>query len=217
MIRLEGVCKRFKSGKVVADDIWLTLPPGQAIALLGANGAGKSSLLALIAGTMRPDRGRVTVRGSVSWPVGFQGSFHPDLTGRQNTRFVARSYGADTNDLIDFTERVSELGPSFDQPVRHYSSGERARLGFAVSMGIPFDTYLVDEVISVGDARFRRKSAMLLRARLRQAGAIIVSHAAEQLDALCSSAALLHEGRLTYFDNLAEAQSTYARLLGGVR
>ena len=209
MIVLEDLWKRFPSGPLVAQGIDAVFPAGQATALLGRNGAGKSSLLAMIAGTLRPDAGRVIRQGAVSWPVGFAGAFHPDLTGAQNTRFVARVYGVDSDALLAFVREVSGLGDAMRQPVRRYSSGMRARLGFAISMGIPFDMYLVDEVTAVGDAAFRRETSELLKARLGQAGAIVVSHAPAQLRGLWTAGAVLEDGRLRMFDDLDEAIAVY--------
>ncbi|MFP7675571.1 ABC transporter ATP-binding protein [Marivita sp. S0852] len=209
MIVLRDVWKRFSGGPAVAQGISAVFPGGQATALLGCNGAGKSSLLAMLAGTLRPDAGRVERGGTVSWPVGFAGAFHPDLTGAQNTRFVARVYGVDSSGLLEFVRAVSGLEDAMRQPVRRYSSGMRARLGFAISMGIPFDMYLVDEVTAVGDAAFRRETAALLKARLGQAGAIVVSHAPAQLRAVCTAGAVLQEGRLRMFEDLEEAIAVY--------
>jgi capsular polysaccharide transport system ATP-binding protein len=209
MIVLHDLWKRFPGGTLVAQGISARFPAGRATALLGRNGAGKSSLLAMIAGTLRPDAGRVERQGRVSWPVGFAGAFHPDLTGAQNTRFVARVYGVDSGALLSFVRDVSGLGDAMRQPVRRYSSGMRARLGFALSMGIPFDMYLVDEVTAVGDAAFRRETADLLRARLGQAGAIVVSHAPAQLRGLCTAGAVLEDGRLRMFEDLEEAIAVY--------
>ncbi|MFP7572447.1 ABC transporter ATP-binding protein [Marivita sp. S2033] len=209
MIALQEVWKRFPGGPVVAEGLNAVFPKGQATALLGRNGAGKSSLLAMIAGSLRADAGRVLRHGTVSWPVGFAGAFHPDLSGAQNTRFVARVYGVDSRGLLNFVREVSGLDEAMRQPVRRYSSGMRARLGFAISMGIPFDMYLVDEVTAVGDAAFRRESSALLKARLGQAGAIVVSHAPAQLRGLCSAGAVLENGKLRMFDDLEAAISVY--------
>jgi len=168
MIRFENLTKSFRlrgERKVVIDHLNLTLPTGRSLALLGRNGAGKSTLLQMIAGTMRPDSGRVVSDGSISWPVGFAGSFHRDLTGAENVRFIARIYGVDTDGLLAFVEDFAELGKFFHMPVRSYSSGMRSRLTFGASMGIHFDTYLVDEVTATGDAAFRRKSQAVFRAR----------------------------------------------------
>lgn len=205
MIRLENLTKTFVLNgqrKTVARNINVTFPTGAAVALLGRNGAGKSTLLAMIAGTQDPTEGRVVSDGSISFPVGFSGSFHPDLTGAQNTRFVARIYGADTDELCAFVEEFAELGVHFHLPFRTYSSGMRSRLAFGVSMGIHFDTYLVDEITAVGDAAFRAQSSAIFRDRMRYAGAVMVSHSMAQVRQLCDAAAVLEDGTLTYYDDL---------------
>lgn len=208
MIRLENLSKTYVlqgASKVVADQINMEFTSGASVALLGRNGAGKSTLMRMIAGGLSPDRGRIVLRGSVSWPVGFQGSFHPDLTGAQNSRFVARIYGVDTGELLYFVEDFAGLGAHFHQPVRRYSAGMKARLAFALSMGIHFDTYLIDEVTSVGDGTFRQKSQAVLRTRLQRSGALIVSHSMEMIRALCQSGVVLEQGRLEYFDDIEAA------------
>jgi len=212
MIRLEGVSKAFRlraEWKVILDDVSLTLPSGRALALLGRNGAGKTTLLQMISGTTQPDRGRVATMGAVSWPVGFGGSLHGDLTGAQNTRFIARIYGVEPAGLLDF----AELGGHFHMPIRSYSAGMKSRLGFAMSMGIPFDTYLVDEVTAVGDAAFRRKSKAVFRERIRSASAIMVSHNLAELRDYCDAALLLEAGELHYFPDLNEAIATHKAML----
>lgn len=208
MIELVGVSKRFGRGPrtvVVARDVCMTFPTGRCVALIGRNGAGKSTLLRMIAGTVEPDRGQVRRAGSVSWPVGFAGAFHADLSGAQNAKFLARAYGVDTGALAEFVNDFAELGRQFDQPLKTYSSGMRARFAFGMSMGLPFDTYLIDEVTSVGDAAFRRKSTDLLAARLQTSGAVVVSHGKGMLRRLCDCAVVLEDGYLTYFDDLEDA------------
>lgn len=205
MIVLKELYKRYTvDGKhtTVADHIDLTLPSRTSIALLGANGAGKSSLLRMIGGTMNPTTGSVEVQGSVSWPVGFAGNFHPDLTGSQNTRFIARVYGVDTDELVDFVRGFSGLGYHMELPTRTYSSGMRSRLAFGVSMGIDFDTYLVDEVTSVGDQNFRQKSSEVFKERLESRAAIVVSHSNPTLRELCTAGMILKDGQLTYYDDV---------------
>ena len=216
MLRFENVSKSFAlpvGRKLIADRITLGIPQGRSMALLGRNGAGKSSLLRLIAGTLQPDQGRIHVAGQVSWPVGFMGSFHPDLTGAQNVRFVARIYGVETAALVDFARDFSELEAQFEQPVRQYSSGMKSRLAFAMSMGIRFDTYLVDEITSVGDLAFRRKSETLLRQRLEHSGAVVVSHSMDLLRRICDCGAVLEDGRLHFFENIEAALSHYENAL----
>lgn len=208
MIRLENLSKIFRidgQRKVVADRINVTFPSGAVVGLLGRNGAGKSTLLQMIAGSQDPTSGRIVATGTVSWPVGLAGSFHGDLTGAQNTRFVARIYGIDTGELVDFVEDFAELGVHFRLPFRTYSSGMKARLAFGVSMGIGFDTYLVDEVTAVGDAAFRARSTALFNDRMRKAGAIMVNHSMAQIRASCTAGAVLEDGRLTYYEDLEAA------------
>lgn len=208
MIRLENLSKSFTvNGRttVVARELDVTFPTGRSVGLLGHNGAGKSTLLRMIAGVVRPDRGRVVTSGTVSWPVGFAGSFHPELTGAQNTRFIARVYNVDPEQLLAFVAHFSDLGHHLYLPFGHYSSGMRSRLAFGVSMGIHFDTYLVDEVTSVGDGNFRDKSQTYFRNRLKNSGAIMVSHSMGLIRKVCDAAAVLHQGRLTFFNDVEEA------------
>ena len=208
MVRLENITKDFHvNGRVtrVADNINLVFPERTSVALLGRNGAGKSSLLRMIAGTMDPDEGYIHSTGSVSWPVGFAGNFHPDLSGAQNTRFIARVYGVDTDELVAYVKDFAELGYKFDLPFGSYSSGMRSRLAFGVSMGIDFDMYLVDEVTSVGDAAFRKKSLRVFKDRMKTRSAIVVSHAMPVLRELCTAGAILENGKITYFESLDQA------------
>lgn len=207
MISLINLSKKFHLNgvhKVVADNISMTFPKGSAVALLGRNGTGKSTLLSMIAGTTDIDSGFIRSEGTISWPVGFRGSFHNDLSGAQNTRFVARVYGVDTDELLNFVAAFSNLGEHFNAPIRSYSSGMRSRLSFGISMGIHFDTYLVDEVTAVGDASFKAKSSYILNKRLEHSGAIVVSHSMATIRTLCTSAAVLEAGKLTYFDNVED-------------
>ncbi len=116
MIRIRNLRKAYHlqgQTTVVADNISVDFKSGMVVGLLGRNGAGKSSLLRMVAGTMRQDSGSIEIDGTVSWPVGFAGSFHKDLTGAQNTKFLARIYGVDTEELREYVEDFAELGPQF--------------------------------------------------------------------------------------------------------
>lgn len=216
MIRLENLTKfyRIKGRKtLVADNINAVFPTGSSVALLGRNGAGKSTLLRVIAGTASPNAGRVTSDGTISWPVGFAGSFHGELTGAQNVRFVARIYGVDTDELVDYVQDFAELGQHFHQPFSSYSSGMRSRLAMGTSMGIYFDTYLVDEVTSVGDADFRVKSQRVFNERMRNSGAIVVSHSMPMIREMCTMGAVLDRGRLLVYKDLDEAIAMHESIL----
>lgn len=217
MIRLENLTKSFRIGgerKYVARDLNATFPERRAVGLLGRNGAGKSTLLKVLSGTMRADSGRVISSGEISWQIGLAGSFHGQLTGAQNVRFVARAYGVDTDGLVEYVREFAELGRSYHAPFRTYSSGMKARLAFGVSMGIPFSYYLIDEVTAVGDAAFKRKCKIVLQERLETAGAIVVSHGTGTLRNLCQSGAVLEDGKLTWHENIEDAIEEHeARLL----
>lgn len=208
MIQLRALTKSFPSRrgrKFVARDINAVFPTGKAVGLLGRNGAGKSTLLQMISGNISPDGGDILTDGEISFPVGFAGTFHRDLTGAQNIRFIARIYGVDTGELLDFVADFAELGDHFHMPVRSYSSGMRSRLAFGISMGIKFDTYLVDEVTSVGDSAFRSKSAMIFKDRMLSSSAIVITHSLAEIRNLCDYGAVLENGVLTFYDDLEDA------------
>jgi capsular polysaccharide transport system ATP-binding protein len=216
MVRLEHVTKAFRYRGVtnfVANDVSFEIPRGTAVGLLGRNGAGKSTLMQMIAGTILPDSGSITLEGSVSWPVGFMGSFHRDLSGAQNALFLARVYGVDTEEFIDFVHDFSELGSQFHQPFRMYSSGMRSRLGFACSMGIHFDTYLIDEVTAVGDGAFRAKSEAIFKDRLQRSGALFVSHNVNDVIRLCRSVVVLENGVASHYHDIAKGVDRHEKNL----
>ncbi len=216
MIRFENLTKSFRlrgERKVVIDNLNLTLPAGRSLALLGRNGAGKSTLVPIIAGPLRPDHGRVVSDGTISWPVGLGGSFHKELTGAENVRFIARIYGVDTDDLVAFVEDFAELGKFYHMPMHSYSSGMRSRLTFGASMGIKFDTYLVDEVTAVGDRAFKRKSQRLFADRMKHSSAIMVNHSMNQVRKFCDAGLVLEGGRIRYFDDLEEAIALHEAML----
>lgn len=216
MIHFENLTKSFwlkGERKIVIDNLNLSLPDGKSLALLGRNGAGKSTLLQIIAGIIRPDHGRVISDGSLSWPVGLGGSFHRELSGAENVRFIARIYGVDTDDLVAFVEDFAELGTSYHMPMRSYSSGMRSRLTFGASMGIHFDTYLVDEVTAVGDRAFKRKSRAVFADRMRHSSAIMVTHSMGQVREFCDAGLVLEQGKIQYFEDLEEAIAVHEAML----
>lgn len=218
MIKLENLTKVFHINgqrKTVLQDVNAIFPGGRSVALLGRNGAGKSTLLRMIAGTIAPTSGRILTRGTVSYPVGFAGSFHPHLTGAQNTRFVARIYGVDTDALVDFVRDFAELGAHFNLPFHTYSSGMRSRLAFGVSMGIPFDTFLVDEITAVGDQAFREKSTRVFEERRRRAGAVFVSHSTAVIRDNCDCGAVLSDGRLHMYMDVEDALRHHHEVMAG--
>lgn len=215
MIRVENIHKVYEGhrGKnIVLHDTSFTVPRGYRMGILGRNGAGKSTLIRLISRIEQPTSGRVVHEMSVSWPLGFSGSFQGSLTGIDNMKFIARIYRTDFIKLREFVEEFAELGSFLYEPVKTYSSGMRARLAFALSIAIDFDCYLIDEVMMVGDERFHQRSRGHLFDRNSGRALIVASHDASFIEKFCDGAVVISNGRTRYFDNVGEALTLYKAL-----
>lgn len=212
MIRLCGIVKHYatRSGKhIVLDGIDLTIQPGEKIGILGRNGAGKSTLIRILSGAERPDSGQLYRGMNLSWPLAFGGAFQGSLTGLDNLKFICRIYGVEYCDKIDYVQNFAELGKYFREPVKSYSSGMRSRLAFAISMAVEFDCFLIDEIISVGDARFHAKCRAELFEKRKDRAFVLVSHEAHNIREHCDRAGVLHEGTLRLFNNIDDAYQYY--------
>jgi capsular polysaccharide transport system ATP-binding protein len=212
MIELRQLTKAYPTTSglhLVLDRIDAVFPDKVSVGILGGNGAGKSTLLRILGGAEQPDAGEVVRAGRVSWPIGFSGGFSLSLTGEENCRFVARIYGVDVDDVVEFARGFADIGKYFAMPVRTYSSGMRARLAFGLSMAIDFDTYLIDEVTAVGDSRFQKRCHEAFAERRERSTVIMVSHQLGTIRKFCDQVALLDRGRLVFFDDLAEAEKHY--------
>lgn len=213
MIKLENVVKSYpvKGGRRnVLDGINLTVNMGEKIGILGRNGAGKSTLIRLLGGVELPTSGSITRTMSISWPLAFSGAFQGSLTGADNVRFVCRVYNTDYEKAMELVDSFAELGKYLYEPVKVYSSGMRARLAFAISLAVDFDCYLIDEVISVGDASFHRKCEIELFEKRAHKAMIIVSHELHNIKEHCNSAAVLNNGKLKVYENMDEALAIYS-------
>jgi capsular polysaccharide transport system ATP-binding protein len=216
MITLDRVSKTYRTRggrKTVLDNVSVTFDPGHNFGVLGVNGAGKSTLIRLVAGSELPDRGVVRRCVRVSFPLGFGGTFHGSLSGRENVAFVARVYGARTRPVLDYVEAFSELGEYFHMPVNTYSAGMRARLAFATCLAIDFDVYLIDEVTEIGDQRFRRKCAEAFRERMLRSDIILVTHNTQTIRQYCDRGAILANGELVLYDDIGTALGRYHRIV----
>ena len=197
---------RWLQGRIQHKEFWalhdvnLSIPPGEAFGLIGHNGAGKSTLLKLIARVLRPTAGRVVVRGNVAPLLEFGAGFHPELTGRENVYLNGALLGYTRREMDEKFKRIvdfAELGEFIDAPMRTYSSGMWARLGFAVATDVNPDILIIDEVLQVGDESFQRKSsARMQEFRDRGATILLVSHNMTVIEEMCHRAAWLHHGRL---------------------
>jgi capsular polysaccharide transport system ATP-binding protein len=217
MIRLTNVCKDYNTAagaRRILNDINLTVRPGERIGILGRNGAGKSTLVRLISGAEPPTLGLIERKMSVSWPLAFAGGFHGTLTGADNLRFICRIYGVDFEPRMQFVKDFSELGLYMYEPVANYSSGMRARLAFAVSMTIDFDCYLIDEVMAVGDQRFRERCRVELFEKRADKAMLIVSHSHRYLKGNCHRFLLFRDGSIEEHDDFEEVYFQYKEMMG---
>lgn len=211
-VRLEHVGKTYQTRlgpRKVLDGIDFELERGRNIGILGRNGAGKSTLIRLLSGAEQPSSGRIVRNMSVSWPLAFTGGFQAHMTGLDNLKFICRVYGADWKKLLPFVEEFTELGLYLREPVQHYSAGMAMRLGFALSMAIEFDCFLIDEAMAVGDARFGNRCHVELFQKRADRSFILVSHSPDIIKKYCERACVLHQGRLYQFDHVDDAYAFY--------
>jgi capsular polysaccharide transport system ATP-binding protein len=218
MIVLDRVSKTYRTRagrKTVLDQASAVFPAGHNFGILGPNGAGKSTLIRLIAGSEPPDSGVIRRHARVSFPLGFGGTFHGALSGRENVAFIARVYGAAIRATTEYVEGFSELGEYFEMPVNTYSAGMRARLAFATCLAIDFDVYLIDEVTEIGDQRFRHRCADAFRQRMQRSDIILVTHNPHTIRQYCDRGAVLANGRLTLYAEIGAALESYHRVVRG--
>ena len=182
-------------------DISFELKRGESLGLLGSNGAGKSTLLKLLNGLIKPDEGRITVRGRVGALIELGAGFNPVLTGRENIYVNAAVLGIPkrkVDQIIDEIIDFAELGEFINMPVQSYSSGMRVRLGFAIAAQLEPDILIVDEVLAVGDGYFKRKCISHMRKLFRngKTTVILVSHYIRHIEQVCSRAICLERGEV---------------------
>lgn len=203
-LRHLGVCFPQKAGFFrksyywALKDVSLDLYHGETLGIIGRNGAGKSTLLQLLAGILAPDRGEIIRYNAHASLLSLAVGFVPHLTGRQNAILSGLLLGMRRHQLEEKMDEIIEfagLGVFFDQPVRVYSTGMRARLGFSVAIQVDQDILLVDEVLGVGDEEFRQKSAAALKDKIvSDKSVVIVSHSAPSMKELCDRVIWIEEG-----------------------
>jgi ABC-type polysaccharide/polyol phosphate transport system ATPase subunit len=220
----EALLGRFRHLRTAAEPLWalrgisFAVEPGEAIGLIGHNGSGKSTLLQIAAGVLRPTHGVARVEGRVAPLIELGAGFDPELTGRDNVFLNGALLGFSRREMAKRLERIlafAELEAFADVPVKSYSSGMFTRLGFAIASDVDADVLLVDEVLAVGDERFQAKCLDRIQALLRQGTTLLfVSHASDQVTALCRRVLLLHHGTLAFDGPPAAAVARYRALQG---
>ena len=217
MIELQNVTKFFRTNeekKYILQDVTLTLPAVN-IGILGRNGAGKSTLMRMLGRIEFPNKGKIASRNSFSWPLGLGGGFVGNMTGKANVKFVCRLYGMndkETRDIIASVREFSELDNYFDMPIKTYSSGMKGRLGFGLSLAFDFDYMIIDETLSVGDARFKLKAKNALREKIENCHVLLVSHDMKTLSEICQAGLLVNDGQLHYYENIDDAIKHYQEI-----
>ncbi|MFN4041635.1 MAG: ABC transporter ATP-binding protein [Brevundimonas sp.] len=212
-LSVEGVAKAFPPSKRrIFSDLNFTLARNGRLALLGRNGQGKTTLIRMLGGVQSATEGHIRWMMTPSWPIGFGGGFQGSLTGLDNIKFLARLYDRDYRELLARVDDFAELGRSLRQPVKHFSSGMRARLAFGLSLAIEFDCYLVDELVAVGDARFQRKCREELFERRGERAFLMASHSPDLVREHCDRALILESGKVKMFDDVEEALEIYSWL-----
>lgn len=196
------------------DDLSFQVGEGEAVAVLGLNGSGKSTTLKLVSGVLEPDSGQVYTRGRVAGLIEVGAGFHPDLTGRENVYLNAAILGMKRKEIderFDDIVAFSEIEEFIDQEVKHYSSGMFMRLAFSVAIHVELDVLLVDEVLSVGDAPFRAKCAAKIK-ELTSHGItmLVVSHDMVMVRELCDRGILIRKGKLEFDGPIDEAVERHA-------
>ena len=216
MLELDNVSHSYRTGRKSFDDgthhvlnqVSMKLYEGETLGIIGRNGVGKTTLLRLMAGILGPTHGRVRIHpGKTASLLTLGLGFQPQLSGRENAYLAAMLQGSTRKQAKSFLasiEEFSELGESFDEPVKDYSAGMRSRLAFTTALMTHVDILLIDEILSVGDAHFREKAGAAMKSRLTgEQTVVFVSHATSEVKSLCSRVIWLEKGKV-----VAEGDST---------
>ena len=203
--------KKFKRHKAL-EDVSFTIRKGESVAIIGRNGAGKSTVLKMVTGVAFPTKGKVYVKGRVSALLELTAGFVPDMTGRENIQFKCYVLGLKGDEIKEIEEKAIEfadLGEYIDQPVRTYSSGMRVRLGFAININTNPDILVIDEALSVGDSAFKQKCKDKISEMIKQDITVIyVSHSKDIQD-FCDRCIYLQKGKVIFDGTMQETLEKY--------
>lgn len=198
-------------------DVEFELRRGECLAILGGNGAGKSTLLKVLSGILAPDRGRVVRQGRLEKMIELASGMSPTLTGRENVALRCRLLGLskrETADRLDEIVDFAELAEFIDSPVQYYSSGMKARLGFATTVAMRPDVLLIDEVLAVGDLGFRMKCYERVDQMRQSSAVILVTHGMNHVARMSSASLVLHKGKVAHYGSVQGGIALYQELSG---
>lgn len=219
----ELIIKKIKGEKIRFNEFWalknvsFRLNKGDRLGILGLNGAGKSTLLKVIAGVYKPTTGKVTRYGHIAPMIELGAGFDPNYTGRENIFLYGSVLGFSRSFLEEKYQEIldfSELGEFIDVPIKNYSSGMKARLGFSIATVVEPEILILDEVLSVGDAKFRKKCEKKMQGMFDHGVTVLfVSHSLAQVKRLCNKAILLEHGQLIAQGNIEDVSTVYEKML----
>jgi len=218
MIELKNVTKYFQTNKgknYILKDISITIPSETNIGILGRNGAGKSTIMRMLGHIEFPNKGTITSNYTFSWPLALGGGFVGNMTGKANVKFVSRLHGRtdeQIKEIVKFVQDFSELGNYFEMPIKTYSSGMKSRLSFGLSLAFDFDYMLIDETLSVGDARFKKKSKEALMKKIENCHVLLVSHDMNTLREICQAGIVVNKGQMYYYNDINDAITEYENI-----
>lgn len=208
--------KQYHENYYAIRDLSLEVKRGEILGIVGRNGCGKSTLLKLISRVLQPNSGEIRINGKITALLELGAGFNPEFTGRENIHFYSTILGLSTQEIERLTPAViefAELGQFIDQPVKTYSSGMKSRLGFAVAVHVEPDILILDEVLAVGDAVFKRKCFAKMEEFFRAGKTVLfVSHDANAVNKLCTRAALLHGGNIILDGKPSDVTRYYEKL-----
>jgi len=204
--------------KIAINDVSFRINKGESVALFGKNGAGKSTLLKMITGVLYPTEGEIVVNGRVSALLELSAGFDPDFTGRENIYFKGQLLGINEKEIAKLEDKIIEfadIGEYIDQPVRSYSSGMKARLGFAINANIEPEILIVDEALSVGDKAFRRKCNLKIKEVLADGKVtfLFVTHSTNVAKNFCDRGIVMKQGNMLFDGEVNEAAAFYEQTL----
>ncbi len=207
-------CKENKAVNNVSFDI----KKGECVALFGKNGAGKSTILKLITGVTYPTSGKIEVNGRVSALLELTSGFDPEFTGRENIYLKGQILGIKDKEIKELEHTIiefAELGEYIDQPVRTYSSGMKARLGFSINVNIKPEIFIVDEALSVGDEAFRRKCVKKVNeiTSNKDVTLLFVTHATMTAKDFCTRGIVMKKGKVTFDGPIDDAIADYNKII----
>ena len=214
-ILVQNLCKQFEDFSL--DNVSFKVPKGRIVGFIGENGAGKSTLLKIIAGVYKPTSGKVTRHGHIAPMIELGAGFDSNYTGRENIFLYGSVLGLSRSFLEEKYDEIlefSELGDFIDVPIKNYSSGMKARLGFSIATVVEPEILILDEVLSVGDAKFRKKCEKKMQGMFDHGVTVLfVSHSLEQVKRLCNKAILLDHGELIAKGDIEDVATIYQKKL----